>query len=119
MQPCVTFTSRYSEAMPAARTGAERYLKNRQRDPEYDDAYKAARRRIDQIDSIIRAFDQRRCNLQLSKADLARRAGLRPEVIRRLFSAERPNPTLSTLVALAQALELELTAEPLQESRAS
>ena len=49
----------------------------------------------------------------------ARRVDLRPEVIRRLFSAESPNPTLSTVVALAGALELELTAEPLEDSRTS
>ena len=47
------------------------------------------------------------------------RADLRPEVIRRLFSAESPNPTLSTLVALAEALEMELAAEPLEASRVS
>lgn len=105
--------------MARARTGAERYLRDRRKDPEYERAYDAARQRIDQIDGIIRALDQRRCSLELSKAELARRADLRPEVIRRLFSAESPNPTLSTLVALAGALELELTTEPLEESRAS
>ena len=105
--------------MSKTRTGAERYLAERREDANYDFAYKAARRRIDQIDSIIRVLDQRRCDLDLSKAELARRANLRPEVIRRLFSAESPNPTLSTLVALAEALEMELGAEPLEPSRAS
>ena len=103
----------------SALTDAERYFESRRVDPDYDCAYTAARRRIDQIDAIIRALDERRCNLELSKAELARRADLRPEVIRRLFSAESPNPTLSTLVALAGALDLELTAEPLEDSRAS
>ena len=105
--------------MATARTSAERYLRARRADPEYERAHEAARQRIDQVDRIIRALDQRRCSLQLSKAELARRADLRPEVIRRLFSAESPNPTLSTLVALAGALELEMTAEPLETSRAS
>jgi DNA-binding phage protein len=105
--------------MSKTRTGAQRYLAERRGDADYDLAYEAARRRIDQIDSIIRVLDQRRCNLDLSKAELARRANLRPEVIRRLFSAESPNPTLSTLVALAEALEMELAAEPLEPSRAS
>lgn len=100
-------------------TGAERYLENRRKDPAYDRAYIDARHRIDQIDAIIRALDERRCNLELTKAELARRADLRPEVIRRLFSAESPNPTLSTVVALARALELELTAQPMEERRAS
>ena len=106
--------SRYVERM-ADLNGAERYLEHRREDPDYDRAYVSARRRIDQIDAIIRALDERRSDLNLTKAELARRAGLRPEVIRRLFSTESPNPTLSTIVALAGALELELTAEPLND----
>ena len=105
--------------MANPRTGAERYLEGRRKDAEYDLAYRTSRRRIDQIDSIIRALDQRRCSLDLSKAELARRANLRPEVIRRLFSAESPNPTLATLVALVEALQMELAAEPLEASGAS
>ena len=105
--------------MPKARTGAERYLNSRRSSADYELAYGAARRRIDQIDSIVRMLDQRRCTLELSKAELARRSNLRPEVIRRLFSAKSPNPTLSTLVALAEALEMELTAKPLETTRSS
>ena len=103
----------------SALTEAERYLKNRREDPDYDRAYIAARHRIDQIDDLIRALDERRCELNLSKAELARRADLRPEVIRRLFTAESPNPTLSTVVALAGALELELTTEPVEDAGVS
>lgn len=100
--------------MKQTRTGAERYLHGRRTDPEYDRAYVMSRQRIDQIDSIVQTLDQRRRNLDLSKAELARRANLRPEVIRRLFSAESPNPTLATLVALAEALQMELAAEPVE-----
>ena len=46
------------------------------------------------------------------KAELARRAGVKPEAIRRLFSAEKPNPTLTTLVALAGVLDLEIRPTP-------
>lgn len=98
--------------MPQPRTGAERYLAKRLEDPEYRNAYERARERISQTDSVIRAFDARRVELNLTKAELARRAGVKPEAIRRLFSSERPNPTLSTLVALAGALDLELRPEP-------
>ena len=105
--------------MANPRTGAERYLEWRRKDAEYDLAYRTSRRGIDQIDSIIRALDQRRCSLDLSKAELARRANLRPEVIRRLFSAESPNPTLATLVALVEALQMELAAEPTEASGTS
>lgn len=98
--------------MPEPRTGAERYLARRLEDPEYREAFEQARERISQIDRVIRALDERRNELNLTKADLARRAGVKPEAIRRLFSAEKPNPTLSTLVALAGALDLELRPEP-------
>lgn len=98
--------------MTAARTGAEHYLARRLEDPEYRQAYEEARERIDQIDSVIRALDARREELHLTKAELARRAGVKPEAIRRLFSAEKPNPTLTTLVALAGALDLEILPTP-------
>jgi DNA-binding XRE family transcriptional regulator len=98
--------------MTSAQTGADRYFARRLEDPEYRQAYEEARERIGQIDSVIRAFDARREELRLTKADLARRAGVKPEAIRRLFSAEKPNPTLTTLVALAGALDLEILPTP-------
>lgn len=98
--------------MAEPRTGAERYLEGRLEDPEYRAAYEQARERIDQIDAVIRAFNDRRAELNLTKAELARRADVKPEAIRRLFSAETPNPTLKTLVALADALDLELRPQP-------
>lgn len=102
--------------MVKARTGAERYLARRLEDPEYRRAYEDSRARIAQIDSVISTLDARREELQLTKAELARRAGVKPEAIRRLFSAEHPNPTLSTLVALAGALDLDLRPTPRTES---
>ena len=112
----VTYTLRYDPGMTRRPTGAERYFARRLEDPEYSAAYNEARARIDQTDSVIRALDDRRVALNLTKAELARRAGAKPEAIRRLFSAERPNPTLSTLVALAGALDLELVPAPRKKS---
>jgi DNA-binding phage protein len=89
-------------------TGAERYLEERMRDPSYRGAYERSRSRIGQVDRIVRALDARRQELNLSKAELARRAEMAPEAVRRLFSAERPNPTLQTLAAIADALGLDL-----------
>lgn len=93
-------------------TGAERYLGEQMRDPEYRAAYEEARRRIDQVDTLVRTLDGRREALGLTKAELARRADLAPEAVRRLFSTEAPNPTASTLAALADALELDLVPTP-------
>jgi|ERR1700722_19339968 DNA-binding phage protein len=97
------------------RTGAERYFQERQRDPEYVAAYRGARRSIAEIDEIMRAIDRQRVARDMSKAELARRIGVRPEAVRRLFAAKGANPTLATVVALARELDLELTAAPIQD----
>ena len=60
------------------RTGAERYLAQRLNDDAYRGGYDSARERIDQIDRVMRALDHRREELNLSKAELARRAGMPP-----------------------------------------
>lgn len=90
------------------RTGAERYLAERADAPEFTHEYDAARRRIDQIDRLLQALDEKREALGMTKAELARRADLAPEAVRRLFSVDSPNPTISTLTALADTLGLEL-----------
>ena len=90
------------------RTGAERYFAERAEEPGFTDAYAEARRRIDQIDRLVLALDEHREALGITKAELARRADLAPEAIRRLFSTDSPNPTLATLTAIADALDLEL-----------
>jgi DNA-binding phage protein len=90
------------------RTGAERYFAERAKSPEFGEAYDEARRRVDQIDRLVRALDDRRDELGLSKAELARRADIAPEAVRRLFSADAPNPTIATLTAIADSLDLEL-----------
>ena len=84
------------------RTGADGYFARRASEPGYAEAYAEARRRVDSIDRLVRALDDRREELGLSKAELA------PEAVRRLFSVDSPNPTIGTLTALADALGLEL-----------
>ena len=90
------------------KSGAEKYLANRMKDPAYRAAYEAAKRRIEQVDALVQALDDRREQLGITKAELARRADLAPEAVRRLFSVDAPNPTATTLIALADALDLEL-----------
>ena len=90
------------------RTGAERYFANLVEEPGFAEAYDEARRRIDQIDRLVNALDERREALGMTKAELARRAYIAPEAIRRLFSADSPNPTIGTLTAIADTLGLEL-----------
>jgi len=93
-------------------TGAERYIAGRLEEPGVADAYEVARRRIDDIDRVVHTIEDRRTELGLSKAELARRIGVRPEAIRRLLSGNHANPTLSTVVSLASALDLAIMAVP-------
>lgn len=97
--------------MPA-RSAAEQILTERLEDPEYRAAYELASRRIARFDAIINAFDARRRELGMTKAELARRSNLPPAAVRRLFSQQRKNPTLTTLVAIADALGLAVVAVP-------
>ncbi len=98
--------------MNEPRTAAERYLAERRAEPGGEAAYQAARSRIDRIDAIMRRLDEHRRHQEWSKAELGRRSGLDPAAIRRLFSTASPNPTLSTLVALADSMGLEVDLKP-------
>jgi len=90
-------------------TGADRYFAERTaKSSDYREALEEARSRIATIDLVMRALDERRNALGLSKAELARRAGMRPEVVRRLLGAGPANPTLATVVSLATVLSLEI-----------
>lgn len=96
----------------AARTGAEKYFERQRNNPEYERAYQDAAATVRAIDELVRSIDARREERGLSKAELARQADLPPEAVRRLFTMRSPNPTATTLVALARALDLNLVAEP-------
>jgi transcriptional regulator with XRE-family HTH domain len=94
------------------RTAAEEHLARRHADPEYEAAYETASRRIAMFDEVVRSLDIRLKELGLTKAELSRRADLPAAAVRRLFSQQRKNPTLTTLVALADALGMQLRLIP-------
>lgn len=85
------------------------------RNPEYRAAYLKARARIDAVDNLVRAIDAAREAQNLSKAELARRMGVQPESVRRLFSVSQPNPTVRTLVAAAEVVGLRLEPVPVSK----
>lgn len=90
------------------KTAFDEDFEKNMRDPEFRAAYKRARARTDAIDKLVRTLDAERVSQGISKAELARRMGAQPEAIRRLFSTERPNPTMTTYIAAAQALGVRL-----------
>lgn len=83
----------------------------RVQDPVFRQEYEAARQQIDQADRVVRALDALRIDAGLPKAELARRIGKHPAAIRRLFSADG-NPELGTIVAIAGALQADMTVVP-------
>lgn len=94
------------------KTGFDKYFAEQMKDAEFARDYEGARREIDSVDALVRALDARREEAGLSKTDLAKLVGMKPEVVRRLFTASEPNPTLDTVVRLVVALDCRLGLEP-------
>jgi ribosome-binding protein aMBF1 (putative translation factor) len=86
------------------KTGFDKFFDTQMKSPSFAMSYATARAEVDVIDGLVRALDAAREKSGLSKADLAAAIDARPEVVRRLFTQENPNPTLSTLIRLAAAL---------------
>jgi transcriptional regulator with XRE-family HTH domain len=82
-------------------------------DPEFLREYVRESVRIATIDDLVNELDEAREAAGLTKADLARAISAEPAVVRRLFSAGHVNPTVGTLTAVAAALGMRLTLEPL------
>lgn len=92
----------------AKKTGFDRYFEEQMRDPEAHRAYEVSRARIDMVDGLVRGLDDAREAQGLTKSELARRLGAEPAAVRRLLTSPQPNPTMTTFVAAADALGLEV-----------
>ena len=89
-------------------TAWQRYRDDKLADPDARERYEQARAEIEQIDKIMEMLDELRIDLGISKAELARRIGKKPESVRRLFSAQVRNPELRTVSQIAAALDAEV-----------
>ncbi len=94
------------------KTGFDKLFDDQMRDSKFREGYEKIRSDIDIVDGLVRALDEARVSLGLSKAELARRVAAKPAMIRRLFTADEPNPTLATFVKLAEALGYDLSLVP-------
>lgn len=105
--------------MAAKKTGFDKFFEDQMRAPEFARGYRKARREIDAVDRIVRALDEARVELGMTKAQLARIISAKPEIVRRLLTAKSPNPTLATVVKVAAALgyTVELVAAKHRPSR--
>jgi len=90
-------------------TSFDRYLSQRMKDPAFADEFKTERDAIAVIDALVQAIDDAREAQGITKAELARRAAMKPDAVRRLLTRQHVNPTLDTFVRLASVLDLRLS----------
>ena len=101
------------------KTGFDTFFESHMADPEFASAYADARAEIDGVDEVVRALDEARVAVGMSKAELARRIDAKPEVVRRLFTTDDPNPTMATVVKLATVLGLKFALVPARLHKAT
>lgn len=101
----------------APKTGFDRFLEEKLRDPRFRQDYELASAEIDATDALIRALDGARTGLGISKSELARRMAVKPEIVRRLLTDLGANPTLRTVLQVATALDHHLELVPNRGSR--
>ncbi len=94
------------------KTGFDKFFDEQMRDTKFREGYEKIRSEIEVVDGLVRALDTVRVDLGLSKAELARRIAAEPAMIRRLFTADQANPTLATVVKIAEALGCDLILIP-------
>jgi ribosome-binding protein aMBF1 (putative translation factor) len=94
------------------KTGFEKFFDVKMTDAEFATSYRTAKAEIDAVDEIIRTLDKARLDFGMTKAELARRISAKPEIVRRLFTGEGANPTMATVVRLADALSLRIELVP-------
>jgi DNA-binding phage protein len=103
----------------ATRTGFDKFLDEKLRDPAFREDFEAARAEIAATDGLIRALEGARAGRGVSKAELARRLSVKPEIIRRLLTDAGGNPTVGTVLKVASALDYHLELVPNRGRRAT
>ncbi len=102
----------------ARKTAFDRYADEALKKPGTRAAYDKARAEIETVDRLVRALDAVRIDAGVSKANLARLISAKPEIVRRLFTSKTSNPTLGTVVKLAEALGCTLELVPAKRKQA-
>ncbi len=87
--------------------------------PELQQQYDRRKRSILLSRQLLLQIDAVRENAGLTKAELARRIGTNPSVVRRLFSSGSGNPTLQTVLDVMDALGLQIELKQLRAEEMS
>ncbi|TFD70419.1 helix-turn-helix domain-containing protein [Cryobacterium fucosi] len=91
-------------------------VSNDVQDPEFARAYAGEAIRIRTIDSLVNALNDAAEAEGLTRAEIARAAGMQAAAVRRLLTASTVNPTVSTLVEVAATLGFRVTLEKMTKS---
>lgn len=83
------------------------------RRPIFERDYLLASLRVATVDEVVRALDEARIARGMTKAALARAAGVPPESVRRLLTAPSANPQLGLVAQLAAILGLRVQLQPM------
>ena len=78
------------------------------KDPEVRREFSANAARIQMIDHIVNALEERREAVGWSKEELARAIGLRPRAINRLFARKRRNLDIEKCLEIAAVLGMDV-----------
>ena len=105
--------------MPGPKTGFDKFVDQKLKDPAFRAEYEKARAEIAATDAVIRALESARARGGLSKAELARRMEVKPEIVRRLLTDEGGNPTIATVLKVATTLGYHLELVPNGRRRAA
>jgi ribosome-binding protein aMBF1 (putative translation factor) len=81
-------------------------------DPVARERYERKVKSIIAVRRMLQLIDAERERAGLSKSALARKIGVSPATVRRLFTSPTSNPTLKTIVDLFIALDLEIEVRP-------
>jgi DNA-binding phage protein len=95
-----------------SKTGFDKFLDEKLRDTAFRAEYEVARAEVTATDALIRALEGARAGRGISKAELARRIAVKPEIVRRLLTDAGGNPTVSTVLKVATALDYHLELVP-------
>jgi DNA-binding phage protein len=103
----------------ATKTGFDKFLDQKLRDAAFREEYEVARAEIAATDALIRALEGARAGRRMTKAELARRMAVKPEIVRRLLTDASGNPTVGTVLKVAAALDYHLELVPNRGRRAT
>ena len=81
-------------------------------DPVARERYERKVKSIVAVRRLLQLIDAERERIGLTKSALARKIGVSPATVRRLFTSPTSNPTLKTIVDLFIALDLEFEVRP-------